>query len=237
MDPVLELKNVHKHFCMHILSEKHIPALEAIDMEVMPGEIVGLTGKSGAGKSSLMKCIYRTYLVNRGDILYRSPKWGLVNLATASEHVIIRIRKEEMTYCSQFLSVIPRVAAVDIVAESLINRGMPIEDARNKTCGILERLGLPRELWDAYPATFSGGEQQRINVARAIISSPRFLLIDEPTASLDPKTKDVVIDLILDMREQGTSVVLITHDRHTLDRLADREVHLAHGKVFSEVSA
>jgi alpha-D-ribose 1-methylphosphonate 5-triphosphate synthase subunit PhnL len=237
MEPVLELKHVHKEFRMHILNDKVIPALEAIDMEVHAGEIVGLTGKSGAGKSSLMKCIYRTYLVNSGEILYRSPRWGTVDLAKVSEHVIIRIRHEEMTYCSQFLSVIPRVPAVEIVAQGLINRGAEPAKAIAEARTMLERLGLPGELWDAYPATFSGGEQQRINVARAIISKPRFLLIDEPTASLDPRTKDVVIDLILELRALGTSVVLITHDRYTLDRLADREIHLAFGKVAEALPA
>jgi alpha-D-ribose 1-methylphosphonate 5-triphosphate synthase subunit PhnL len=231
MEPVLELKQVHKEFRMHILNNKLIPALEAIDMEVHAGEIVGLTGKSGSGKSSLMKCIYRTYLANSGEILYHSPRWGTVDLSKVSEHVIIRIRREEMTYCSQFLSVIPRVSAVEIVAQGLINRGSDAAIAFAEARSTLERLGLPGELWDAYPSTFSGGEQQRINVARAILSKPRFLLIDEPTASLDQRTKDVVIDLILELRSLGTSVILITHDRYTLERLADREIHLENGRV------
>lgn len=231
MKPVLEVNHVHKHFLLHILNDKKIAALEDVCFEVAPSEIIGLTGKSGSGKSSLMKCIYRTYLVNSGDIIYRSANYGDVNLATASEHVIIRIRREEMTYCSQFLSVIPRVSAMEIVAEGLVNRGFELVPALEKARDLLERLGLPKELWDAYPSTFSGGEQQRINVARAIISNPRFLLIDEPTASLDLKTKDVVIDLILELRDRGTSVILITHDEHTLNRLADREIHLTEGRI------
>ena len=231
MEPVLKVSNVHKRFLMHILNDKSIPALEDVSFDVGHGEIIGLTGKSGSGKSSLMKCIHRTYLVNRGSMEYRSPKYGLVDLATASEHIVIRVRREEMTYCSQFLSVIPRVSAMEVVAEGLVNRGWELEPAKERARDLISRLGLPEELWDAYPATFSGGEQQRINVARAVISNPRFLLIDEPTASLDLKTKDIVIDLILELRKNGTSVILITHDEHTLSRLADREIHLSQGRI------
>jgi alpha-D-ribose 1-methylphosphonate 5-triphosphate synthase subunit PhnL len=237
MEPFLKVTNVHKHFLMHILNNKKIPALEDVTFELGAGEIIGLTGKSGSGKSSLMKCIHRTYLVNSGSIEYNSSKFGKVDLATVSEHVIIRIRREEMTYCSQFLSVIPRVSAMEIVAEGLINKHVDEGIALERAKDLLQRLGLPEELWDAYPATFSGGEQQRINVARAIISNPRFLLIDEPTASLDLKTKDVVIDLILELRSRGTSVILITHDKHTLNRLADREIHLTQGRVLDKTLA
>jgi alpha-D-ribose 1-methylphosphonate 5-triphosphate synthase subunit PhnL len=141
------------------------------------------------------------------------------------------MRKTEMFYCSQFLSVIPRVPAVEIVAEPLARKGKTAEEARAIARDLLDRLGLPRELWDAFPATFSGGEQQRVNIARAIIAAPRFLLVDEPTASLDLKTKDVVIDLVLALKTQGASVVLITHDQHTLERMSDRRLHLEHGRV------
>jgi len=160
---------------------------------------------------------------------------GPVDLATATEHEVLFVRKAEMFYCSQFLSVIPRVPAVDVVAESLTRKGRPGDEARSVARDLLARLGLPQELWDAFPATFSGGEQQRVNIARAIIAAPRFLLVDEPTASLDLKTKDVVIDLVLALKAEGTSVVLITHDQHTLDRMASRRLHLEHGRV-SEVA-
>ena len=121
--------------------------------------------------------------------------------------------------------------AVEIVAEPLARKGKTADEAREMARDLLDRLGLPRELWDAFPATFSGGEQQRVNIARAIIAAPRFLLVDEPTASLDLKTKDVVIDLVLALKTQGASVVLITHDQHTLERMSDRRLHLEHGRV------
>ena len=127
--------------------------------------------------------------------------------------------------------MIPRVPAVEIVAEPLARKGKTADEAREMARDLLDRLGLPRELWDAFPATFSGGEQQRVNIARAIIAAPRFLLVDEPTASLDLKTKNVVIDLVLALKTQGASVVLITHDQHTLERMSDRRLHLEHGRV------
>jgi alpha-D-ribose 1-methylphosphonate 5-triphosphate synthase subunit PhnL len=231
MPTILEVKNVSKHFQLHVQNNKHIAALDDVSFDLEEGEILGLTGKSGSGKSSLMKCIYRTYLVNSGSIVLHTAARGRVDLATATEHEVLLVRKTEMFYCSQFLSVIPRVPAVDIVAESLTRKGRPIDEARAVARDLFARLGLPQELWDAFPATFSGGEQQRVNIARAIIAAPRFLLIDEPTASLDLKTKDVVIDLVLALRGQGTSVVLITHDQHTLDRMAGRRLHLEHGRV------
>jgi alpha-D-ribose 1-methylphosphonate 5-triphosphate synthase subunit PhnL len=142
-----------------------------------------------------------------------------------------------MVYCSQFLSVIPRVPAADVVAEALLRRGGDRAEALERAKELLDRLGLPRELWDAFPATFSGGEQQRVNVARAIIAAPRFLLVDEPTASLDLKTKDVVIDLFLAQKARGSSIVLITHDAHTLARMCDRRLHLEFGRVTEAVTA
>lgn len=237
MKSFLEVKNLSKNFLMHILGEKLIPALDDINFSMEQGEIVGLTGKSGSGKSSLMKCIYRTYLASHGEIMYESSTYGRIDLRTATEHQILKIRKEEMTYCSQFLQVIPRVPAVEIVAESLLLKGVEESEAYSKARDFLDRLGLPRELWDAYPSTFSGGEQQRINVARSIISHPRFLLIDEPTASLDQKTKDVVIEAIQEMKAGGTSVILITHDAYTLEKLSDRDLHLAGGRISEAETA
>lgn len=231
MRNLLKIVDLRKRFALHILNEKEIDALEDISFEVAEGEIVALVGKSGSGKSTLMKCIYRTYLASSGHIHYRKASGDTVDLATASEHEILRIRRTEMTYCSQFLQVIPRVPAVDVVASALASRGSSIEEGRRLAGECFERLSLPTELWDAYPATFSGGEQQRINIARAIIARPRFLLVDEPTASLDLKTKDAVIEMILDLKHTGTSVILITHDEYTLQKMSNRALHLENGRA------
>lgn len=227
---ILEINNLSKIFRLPLLNNKKIEALKNIHFTLEEGEIIGLTGKSGSGKSSLMKCIYRTYLASSGEIIYASGA-GNLDMVRADDHKIIELRRNEITYCSQFLSVIPRVPAVDVVCERLFRVEKDKELAREKAKEMLEGLALPVELWDAFPVTFSGGEQQRINVARAIISRPRLLLIDEPTASLDTRTKDVVIDLILGLKKHGTSVLCISHDEYTLERLTDRRLNLQHGQI------
>ena len=232
---IIEVNNLSKTFDLHILHEKHITALQHIDMTIGEGEIVGLTGKSGSGKSSLMKCLHRTYLATGGEILYHSLD-GVVDLVSADDHAVIALRRSEIRYCSQFLSVIPRVSAIDVVAAPLFRTEKDKELARARAKALLEALGLPSGLWDAYPVTFSGGEQQRVNVARAIIARPRLLLIDEPTASLDAKTKDTVIGLIRDLKQHGTAVLCISHDEYTLERLADRRLHLQAGRITSNVT-
>jgi len=235
MNNSIQVKGLSKTFTMHILNNKIIDALHGLDFSIKGGEIVGLAGKSGAGKSTLIKCIYRTCIPTQGEILYYSEKFGEIDLAKADDYQILALRKNEMTYCSQFLSVIPRVTAIDVIAGSLVGKGESQEKAREIAKEYLSKLGLEEELWDAYPSTFSGGEQQRINVARAIISNPNFLLIDEPTASLDQKTKDVVIDMVLNLKKQGTSVLCITHDPYTMERIADRVIELKDGKIVEPV--
>lgn len=230
---IIEVNNLSKSFLLHILGEKEIMALSDIHFTLGEGEIIGLTGKSGSGKSSLMKCLYRTYLASGGEILYTSLS-GVIDLVQAGDHTMIGLRRSEIRYCAQFLSVIPRVSAVDVVAAPLYRVLKDHEAARTRAMELLEQLGLPQALWDAYPVTFSGGEQQRINVARSIIARPRLLLIDEPTASLDARTKDTVIDLIRSLKQSGTSVLCISHDEYTLDRLVDRKLHLHAGRLAGQ---
>lgn len=237
MANLLEIADLQKRFELHILNEKEIEALNQVSFDVGEGEIVALTGKSGSGKSTLMKCIYRTYLASSGRILYRDGQGVIFDLASASEHEVLRIRRTEMTYCSQFLQVIPRVPAIDVVASALVARGRSLKEARRVASESFERLSLPTDLWDAYPATFSGGEQQRVNIARAMISCPRILLVDEPTASLDLKTKDAVIQMLLELKRSGTSIILITHDEHTLSKMSDRSLHLENGRLKEVVYA
>jgi alpha-D-ribose 1-methylphosphonate 5-triphosphate synthase subunit PhnL len=235
MPTILEVTGLHKEFTLFIRGGKKIRALEDISFEMEEGEIVGLTGKSGAGKSTLMKCVYRTYLPTSGSVVFRRADGEVVDFATAPEHDVLSLRRTEMTYCSQFLHVIPRVPALEVVAEGLLKRNWSSEESTVRARACLTRLSLPEELWDAYPSTFSGGEQQRINISRAILSRPRFLLVDEPTASLDLKTKDAVIEMLLELKAAGTSILLITHDEHTLRRLSDRCLNLENGRVRQTV--
>lgn len=235
MPKILEVEALHKEFTLHILNDKRIRALDSVEFDMDEGEIVGLTGKSGSGKSTLMKCIYRTYLPSGGRVTMHTGAKGAVDLARADEHDLLAIRRTEMAYCSQFLHAIPRVRAVEVVSEDLLRKGTSRDEAFEVARDAFQRLGLPEELWDAYPSTFSGGEQQRINICRAIISKPRLLLVDEPTASLDTRTKDAVIDMILELKEHGTSIILITHDEHSLSRMADRCLQLENGAVRQPV--
>ena len=231
MARILEVSNLHKEFTLFLIAGKKIRALEDINFALEEGEIVGLTGKSGAGKSTLMKCVYRTYLPTSGSIRICRSDGTVVNLAEASEHVVLSLRKSEMRYCSQSLQAIPRMPAIEVASEGLLARGHSHDEAFRRTRSCFERLGLPEELWDAYPSTFSGGEQQRVNISRTILSRPRLLLVDEPTASLDLKTKDAVIDMLLELEAAGSSILLITHDEHTLNRLCGRRLHLENGTV------
>lgn len=235
MATLLKVANLHKEFTLFIPGAKKIRALENVSFDMEEGEILGLTGKSGAGKSTLMKCIYRTYLPTSGSIRMHLANGEVSNLAHAPEHEVLSIRKTEMHYCSQFLHAIPRVPALEVVSEGPRVRGDSREDASGQAQKCFERLALPEELWNAYPSTFSGGEQQRVNISRAVLSRPRLLLVDEPTASLDLKTKDAVIDMLLELKASGASILLITHDAHTLNRLCDRCLHLENGALRNAV--
>jgi len=232
MEPILKIAHLSKTFTMHILQDKVIEALVDVNFNVEAGEIIGLTGKSGSGKSSLMKCIYRTYLSNSGQILYRLGE-NFIDLASEDEHTIIDLRKNEINYCAQFLSVIPRVSALQIVAQPLIKNGEDKEQATEKASEFLNALGMQSSLWSGFPVTFSGGEQQRVNVAKAIICPPKLLLIDEPTASLDLKTKNIVIEMLLSLKKLGTTILCISHDEHTLEYLVDRRIHLEKGIIIN----
>ena len=229
MIPLLKVENLSKTFHLHILGGKVIHGVTSVTLDVGKGEFVGLSGPSGAGKSSILKCIYRTYVPTSGRILYDSPEIGQVDLVSASEHDILKIRAKEIGYVSQFLKVIPRVPAIEVVAEPLIRTGVPAEEAKEKAADLLGRLRIPERLFDAYPSTFSGGEQQRVNIARAIIWKPRLLLLDEPTASLDKRSADLVVDELMAMRAEGISMIGILHDSQVLSTVADRVYPLQEG--------
>ena len=224
---MLTVSHLSKHFTLHILGGKHIDACHDISFQVHTGKFLGLSGPSGAGKSSILKCIYRTYLPSQGSITYQSQVFGPVDLVTLDDRQVITLRDLEMGYVAQFLKVIPRVSALQVVMEPLITRnGLPQEEAREKAMHLLTRLRIPTSLFDAYPATFSGGEQQRINIARAICWQPRLLLLDEPTASLDSTSVDTVMELLQELRQQGTTMIGIFHDQQLMRDVTDQVYQL-----------
>lgn len=220
---MLKADNLSKVFNIHILGDKVIEGCDGVSFIVERGKFLGISGPSGAGKSTILKCIYRTYLPTGGDIWYDSVLYGRVNLATIADHMVIGLRHKEIGYVSQFLKVIPRVSAINIAAEPLLlKNGTSPEEAKTKAGELLERLNIPPKLFDAYPATFSGGEQQRVNIARAIIWKPRLLLLDEPTASLDKGSTAIVAELLKELRSEGTSMVGIFHDEKLMESITDR---------------
>jgi alpha-D-ribose 1-methylphosphonate 5-triphosphate synthase subunit PhnL len=233
---MLCLNNVSKTFTIHVRGGLVIRSFEDISFETHAGSLLALTGPSGIGKSSLLKCVYRSYLPTKGRILYTSRAGAVVDLAAAEDWEILELRRAEIGYVSQFFHVMPRGPALEILMEPLAARGVGRQEAREKAEAMLARAGLGKNLWDMYPATFSGGEKQRLNILRAIIARPRLLLLDEPTASLDRGYKERIMEMILDLKAEGTAMVGVFHDRDALLRLADTRYDLRRGG-YCEVDA
>lgn len=226
----LEVRNLSKDFTLHMLGGRRLPALDAVSFTVERGEFLGVVGRSGSGKSSLLRCIYRRYLPTSGSILY-AAKEGERDLATADDRTVLALREGEIGYVSQFLRAIPRTPAREVVAEPLITRGVAPDEARERASALMDALGLPAELQEAFPATMSGGEQQRINLVRALVGRPRFLLLDEPTSALDPETRSLAMEAIREAKSEGTTMVGIFHDMESLTALSDRVLALEEGRV------
>ncbi|WP_239634081.1 phosphonate C-P lyase system protein PhnL [Paenibacillus sp. H1-7] len=232
---MLTIQSLAKTFELSMTGKMTIDPFADLSFEIAKGQFLGIAGPSGIGKSSILKCIYRTYQPTSGSILYDSELFGRIDLAKASERQIIHLRRAEISYVTQFLRVVPRVPALDVVAEKLLPKGFTMEEARVKAEEMLERLNIPRTLWPAFPATFSGGEQQRVNLARALIARPRLLILDEPTASLDHQTKMSVLSLLNEMKAEGTTMVGVFHDWEVMGQVADNILDL--GEVLQKQQA
>lgn len=219
---MIEVENVSKSFTLHNQGGASIPVMAGASLAVAAGECVALTGPSGAGKSTLMRMIWGNYLAERGMI-----RVGGLDIVTAEPREIMRLRRETLGYVSQFLRVVPRVPAIEVVAEPLLLLGAPEHEARARAGELLTRLRIPRALWDLSPLTFSGGEQQRVNIARGFAHAYPALLLDEPTASLDAANRGTVLDLIDEAKARGAAIVGIFHDADARARVADREVDVA----------
>lgn len=228
MDCLLKIEDLSKSFTLHNLG-KHIKASQNINISIKEGEFIGITGRSGSGKSTILKCIYRTYLPEKGDIWYNSSRFGFINLSKASERHMIYLRKYEIGYVSQFLNVMPRTTAREIVEHAVLEMGCDRNSAASEAERMLSHFELDRELWDSYPTTFSGGEKLRLNIARAMVKHPRLLLLDEPTASLDNSSKLRVKELIQQLKGEGTTMIGIFHDIDFMEGLCDRKYNMQAG--------
>ncbi|WP_407920721.1 phosphonate C-P lyase system protein PhnL [Frigidibacter oleivorans] len=221
-DAVIRLAGVAKTFTLHNQGSAVIPVMAGAELSVAAGECVGLVGASGAGKSTLMRMIWGNYLAAAGQILVAG-----VDVARAEPRQILALRRGTLGYVSQFLRVVPRVPTLDVVAEPLFALGMEEEAARARAAGLLARLNIPERLWSLSPTTFSGGEQQRVNIARGFAHDYPALLLDEPTASLDAANRETVLRLIEEAKGRGAAIVGIFHDEPARARVCDRLVDVA----------
>ena len=227
--PMLQMLNLSKQFTLHLQNSTALTVLQDFNLTLSPGECVRLSGPSGMGKSTVLKLAFGNYRASSGQILVRSPEGPFIDMTQASARSVLHLRSHSMAYVSQFLRVIPRVAAIDIVAEPLLESGLEIvsrEQAREQAAHWLTRLRIPEALWKLPPATFSGGEQQRINLARSFIKPRPLLLLDEPTASLDPVNTQTVIDMIVQARKQGIAILGIFHDDSVAQEVVSRTVSM-----------
>jgi alpha-D-ribose 1-methylphosphonate 5-triphosphate synthase subunit PhnL len=223
MTAMIEITNAEKTFTMHLQGGVELPVVRGVSFHVEPGECVVLSGPSGAGKSSILKMMFGNYRCDGGRIGIRH-QGAMMDLAKAEPRQVLSVRRATIGYVSQFLRAVPRVATIDVVAEPLIANGVARPEAREKAGALLHRLNIPERLWALPPSTFSGGEQQRVNIARGFISDLPILLLDEPTASLDAANRAVVVELIDQKKRQGVAMVAIVHDDEIRHLIADRIV-------------
>jgi alpha-D-ribose 1-methylphosphonate 5-triphosphate synthase subunit PhnL len=232
---MLRARGLAKTFVLHTQGGQVIAALRGVDLDLRRGECVALVGPSGAGKSTLLRCLYGNYLASAGSIELRDEtrEHRYIVLTGASPHELLRVRRDVIGYVSQFLRAIPRVPALELVAEPLIARGVDGDEARQRAKLWLARLGIPARLWNLAPATFSGGEQQRVNIARGLIAEHPVLLLDEPSASLDASNRAVVAEVVAEARRRGAAIVGIFHDEATRAQVCTRQHELEPRSVLA----
>ena len=225
MTRVLDVRDLGKTFTMHHL-DRHMAALSGLSFTLAAGEFLLLRGQNGAGKSTLLRTIYRSYLASAGQIVF-SSRSGPVDLARAADVDVAELRRTEIGFVTQFLTARPRVSAEALVAEPLRLAGLDAAEALEQARRALDEFGVKPELWAAYPTTFSGGEQQKVNLARALIAPRRLLLLDEPTASLDTGARQALVRRLAELKASGTAMIGVFHHPGDVARLIDREIDLS----------
>lgn len=222
---LLHVEGLRKTFHIHHL-DRMIPAFDELHFQLHTGEFLLVSGPNGAGKSTLLRCLYRSYLPTGGHAWYHA-KQGRIDLVTAADIDIAFLRRTEIGFVTQFLHIRPRVTALELVTEPLLATGMPPTDAEKTAQGLLEAFGLKPALWSAYPTTFSGGEQQKVNLARALIQPRRLLLLDEPTASLDVGARQALVERLAYLKAQGVAMIGVFHHAEDAGDLVDRQLEIA----------
>jgi alpha-D-ribose 1-methylphosphonate 5-triphosphate synthase subunit PhnL len=227
-ETVLAVHGLAKTFVLH-QRDRVLHALDSVSFAARAGEMSVLVGSSGSGKSTALKCVYRTCRADSGRILYRQANGEVLDLAQLSDERVLPLRRNELRMVSQFLRVLPRRTALDHVAQPLCENGACSETARQQARAVLQQVQLPEALIDLPPWTFSGGEKQLVNLAHALVVKPRLLLLDEPTASLDPASVQQVVEVIETLKDQDIAMVGIFHDRRLVKQLADQRIDLSGG--------
>lgn len=217
----LHVKNLCKNFIVHTRGGISVKGYENINFQVTNGEFLSLFGPSGAGKSSILKTLFRTYNATSGEILFTCSDGKILDIASVDASTILELRKNDIGYVSQFLQILPRISAVDVVSEQLIIRGESEEISRQKAKELLDFFSIREELFDLSPLTFSGGEQQRVNIAKGIIAPKSLLLLDEPTASLDKTNTLKVVEKLIELKQKGVAMVGIFHDLEAMEKISN----------------
>jgi len=226
--PILRIRGLRKSFVLHAVDGRTVNGLAGVDLDLHEREHVCLAGLSGAGKSSLLKCVHRTYVADAGSVEYRCD---VVDLLRLDESSVAALRAAEIGYVSQFLRAEPRRGVLDVVVRAARRMGVGADEASERAAAVLRRLNIAESLWQTYPTLLSGGEKQRVNLAAGIVVAPRLLLLDEPVSALDPTNRSAVLSVIAELTEAGASVLSVFHDLDAIRRLADRVVLMEHGRI------
>jgi alpha-D-ribose 1-methylphosphonate 5-triphosphate synthase subunit PhnL len=225
MNTLIEVRDLSKTFTLHQQNGVVLNVLDDLSFTVSAGECLVLHGQSGAGKSTLLRTLYGNYLPAGGSIRVRhNGEW--LELVGAQPRDVLQVRQQTLGYVSQFLRVIPRVSTLDVVMEPALARGWSKDNAKSRAEHLLARLNIPQRLWQLAPGTFSGGEQQRVNIARGFMVTWPVMLLDEPTASLDDTNRQVVLELMGEAKAEGAALIGIFHDRAAREAVADRHLDM-----------
>lgn len=233
--PVLRIHGLSKRFVLHA-RQRNLDALANVSLEASPGRFTTLVGASGSGKSTVLKCVYRTYRPTSGTIEYVAADGQRLDLATLTEAQILHLRRREIRFVNQFLATLPRQTALHVVARPLRELGTSTDDALLAARTQLKQVGLSEHLWELPPNTFSGGERQLVNLARALVVHPRLLLLDEPTSSLDPRSTEFVVTALERLKQREIAILAVLHDRALVERLSDEVVSLTGGVDLARTS-